>query len=138
MADPIGQSLRHEVAARAGSRCEYCLMPEVELFAGCEVDHIISRKHGGLTDSANLAFSCERRNRAKGTDVGSVSGAAQRFVRLFNPRIDRWHDHFRLGAAKIEPLTEIGEVTARLLRFNASDRVLQRGSLQQVGAYPKE
>jgi hypothetical protein len=138
MADAIGQSLRREVAERAGLRCEYCHMPEVELFAGCEVDHIISRKHGGLTDSANLALSCERCNRAKGADVGSVSGAAQRFVRLFNPRIDRWHDHFRLEGAKIEPLTDIGEVTARLLRFNVPDRVLQRGSLQQIRAYPKD
>jgi 5-methylcytosine-specific restriction endonuclease McrA len=66
MADDISQSLRRVVAERAGFRCEYCLMPEVELFAGCEVDHIISRKHGGLTDSANPALSCERCNRAKG------------------------------------------------------------------------
>jgi hypothetical protein len=57
---------------------------------------------------------------------------------LFNPRIDRWHGHFRLEGAKIEPMTEIGEVTARLLRFNAPDRVLQRGSLQQIGVYLKD
>ncbi len=112
-------------------------MPEVELLAGCEVDHIISRKHGGLTDLANLALSCERCNRAKGTDVGSVSGEPHRFVRLFNPRIDRWEDHFRLEVGRIEPLTEIGGVTVRLLQFNAPDRPLQRRSLQQVGAYPK-
>jgi 5-methylcytosine-specific restriction endonuclease McrA len=74
MADEISEALRREVASRAGFRCEYCLMPEAELFAGCEVDHIISRKHHGETDSANLALSCERCNRAKGSDVGSVIG----------------------------------------------------------------
>ena len=73
MAESIAAALRREVARRAQHRCEYCLMPEDLLLAGCEVDHVISRKHGGLSDSANLALSCERCNRAKGTDVkGSV------------------------------------------------------------------
>jgi len=137
MADEISPALRRGVAERAGHRCEYCRMPEAELLAGCEVDHIISRKHNGPTNLANLALSCERCNRAKGTDVGSVFGAEQKFMRLFNPRIDRWEDHFRLREAVVEPLTEIGEVTARLLRFNSPDRVIQRWALQQVGAYPK-
>lgn len=138
MADDLSQSLRREVAKRAGWRCEYCRMPESELFAGCEVDHIISRKHGGLTHSANLALSCERCNRAKGTDVASVSGKGGQLVRLFNPRIDRWEEHFRLEDATIRALTDIGEITVRLLRFNAPDRVLQRRVLQQIGTYPRE
>ncbi len=50
MAEQISPALRREVAVRAGFRCEYCLMPEAELFAGCEVDHIISRKHQGQRD----------------------------------------------------------------------------------------
>jgi len=137
MADDITPALRREVASRAGHRCEYCRMPETELLAGCEMDHIISRKHGGVTDLANLAFSCERCNRAKGTDVGSISRPNRAFTRFFNPRIDGWPEHFRLRGGNIEPLTEIGEVTARLLRLNAPDRVLQRRALQQVGVYPK-
>jgi hypothetical protein len=136
MAESISQALRRAVADRAGARCEYCLMPEAELFAGCEVDHVISRKHGGVTDLANLALSCERCNRAKGTDVGSVVGPERSLVRLFNPRIDEWHRHFRLEGARIEPLTDIGEATVRLLRLNAPDRALQRQALQQAGVYP--
>jgi hypothetical protein len=137
MADPITAALRREVASRAQFRCEYCLMPEAYLLAGCEVDHVISRKHGGLNDSANLAYSCERCNRSKGTDVGSMVGEQKRFVRLFNPRIDLWSQHFRLVGARIDPLTEIGEATVRVLRFNLPDRVLQRRALQQVGRYPR-
>ncbi len=72
MADAISQQLRREVWARAGDRCEYCLMDEAVLVWGCEVDHIVSRKHGGATELSNLAFSCARCNRAKGTDIGSV------------------------------------------------------------------
>jgi len=137
MAEEINPTLRREIAARAGFRCEYCLMPEAELFAGCEVDHIISRKHGGLTDRTNLALSCERCNRAKGTDVGSIVGADRKFVRFFNPRTDVWREHFRLNGAMIQTQTEIGEVTARLLKLNAPDRILQRQALQEIGIYPK-
>lgn len=136
MAERISPALRREVTRRAGSRCEYCLMLEAELFAGCEVDHVISRKHGGVTDLANLALSCERCNRAKGTDVGSIVGPERQFVRLFNPRIDTWQTHFRLNGATIEPLTDIAEATVRLLRLNAADRVLQRQALQRIGIYP--
>jgi hypothetical protein len=33
--------------ARAGHRCEYCLIREQDTGFPLEVDHIISRKHGG-------------------------------------------------------------------------------------------
>ena len=137
MARDISLALRRAMTERAAFRSEYCRMPEAELLAGCEVDHIISRKHGGLTDPANLALSCERCNRAKGTDVASVLGSPPQVVRLFNPRLDQWGDHFRLEGGRIFPLSEIGEVTTALLRLNAPDRVTQRRVLQQVGAYPR-
>jgi 5-methylcytosine-specific restriction endonuclease McrA len=62
MAERVSPAVRQEVRERAGVRCEYRLMPESELFTGCEVDHVISRKHGGVTDPANLALCCERCN----------------------------------------------------------------------------
>lgn len=137
MADLVSTHLRREVAARARYCCEYCLMPEACLLAGCEVDHVISRKHGGLSDSANLAYSCERCNRAKGTDIGSVVGFQKQFVRLFNPRIDSWSQHLRLQGAVIEALTEVGEATVQVLRLNTPDRVLQRHVLQAAELYPQ-
>jgi hypothetical protein len=56
--------------------------------------------------------------------MGSIVGSWPNFVRLF------------INGARIEPLTDIGEATVRLLRFHAPDRVLQRQALQQIGAYP--
>ena len=104
--------------------------------AGCEVDHIISRKHGGTADLPNLALSCARCNRAKGSDVGSVSAATGEFVRFFNPRIDCWGDHFELQEARLAVLTEIAAATAKLLRLNDDERVLERRLLQIIGEYP--
>ncbi|MEX2173113.1 MAG: hypothetical protein WD872_02040 [Pirellulaceae bacterium] len=58
------------------------------------------------------------------------------FTRLFNPRCDRWAEHFSLASIIIEPLTAIGEVTVSVLRLNEVDRVLERKTLLRLGRYP--
>ncbi len=75
-------------------------------------------------------------NRFKGANISSVD-AAGAIMRLFNPRSERWEDHFRLTGAVIQPLTGTGEATARLLRFNAAERVVERNVLQHLGRYPR-
>ena len=65
MARWISEALRQAVASRANFVCEYCLIAEADTFYGCEVDHIISLKHGGSTDLDNLAYACAMCNRAK-------------------------------------------------------------------------
>ncbi len=57
-------------------------------------------------------------------------------MRFFNPRTDHWADHFELDGAIIKPLTEIGEVTARILNFNSEQRLLERQELIEDGRYP--
>jgi hypothetical protein len=117
--------------------CEYCLIGEADTFYGCQVDHIISLKHGGPSDFDNLALACTFCNRAKGSDVGSISKAGE-FVRFFNPRIDVWRDHFSLEEAVIEPRSAIGEVTARILNFNDNARLHEREILIRNGKYPND
>ena len=50
----ISAEIRRLVAELAGRRCEYCLIHEDDTFLGCEVDHIISKKHGGSNEPENL------------------------------------------------------------------------------------
>src|SRR5919205_733252 len=57
----------------AKARAQYYLIAEADTFYGCEVDHIISLKHGGSSDPSNLAYACALCNRAKGSDIGSIS-----------------------------------------------------------------
>jgi hypothetical protein len=125
MARWISAELRQTIADRANHLCEYCLIAEADTFYGCEVDHIISLKHGGFTEPDNLAYACAPCNRAKGSDIGSIATSGQ-FMRFFNPRTDRWSEHFRLEGATIQPLTPIGEVTARIFLFNDSARIHER------------
>jgi hypothetical protein len=129
--------LRRFVAERAAYRCEYCLLHEDDSYSPHQVDHIISRKHGGLSDSNNLAYACLRCNVWKGSDVGSIDNQTGRFVRFFHPRTQHWHDHFVLKGTVIEPLTDEGKATARLLRLNLDKRIVERRLLAAVGRYPR-
>jgi hypothetical protein len=132
MARWISAELRHTVADRAKQLCEYCLIAEADTFYGCEVDHIISLKHGGSSELDNLAYACAFCNRAKGSDIGSISTDGE-FTRFFNPRTDMWAEHFRLEGAMIQSLTSIGEVTARILLFNDSARMHEREEMIRFG-----
>jgi hypothetical protein len=102
-----------------------------------EVDHVISRQHGGQHNKDNLAYACMLCNRLKGTNLSSLDRAGA-LVRLYNPRSDVWRDHFRLDGAVIQPLTTEAEATARLLRFNLAERVRERAVFQKLGRYPRE
>ena len=84
----------------------------------------------------NLALACIVCNRAKGSDVGSIDWDTGVFVRFYNPRTDRWAEHFNLDGVQIMPLTDVARVTARLLQFNVQERLLEREVLQAVGHYP--
>lgn len=136
MASDLSEKLRAEISRRAGERCEYCLIHQDDAAFPHQVDHIVSRKHGGSSTLDNLAYACVICNRYKGSDVASIDPRSRNVVRLFDPRRDRWKEHFRLAAAQIEPITNIGETTVRLLRFNAPERILERDLLQNLGRYP--
>ncbi len=136
MTSYVNAELRRTVKVRADHVCEYCLIHEDDTVFGCQVDHIIAKKHGGATDADNLSFACTFCNRSKGSDIGAVAPSSGEYVRFFNPRLDRWGEHFALHDNFIVPRTPIGEATAKILGFNVPERVVERESLQIVGRYP--
>ncbi|MFK7970377.1 MAG: HNH endonuclease [Bacteroidia bacterium] len=134
MRKAIPKALRQRVAERAHSICEYCLIAEEDTFFGCEVDHIISVKHGGGNDFHNLAYACLACNRAKGSDLASLASTGD-LVGFFNPRKQRWQDHFILDGTQIFPLSAVGEVTADIFKFNIIERLVERNTLSRIGRY---
>jgi hypothetical protein len=132
----VAADLRRLVESRANHLCEYCLIHEDDTYLGCQVDHVISEKHGGPTDADNLSYACTFCNRAKGTDVGSIAPSTGEFSRFFNPRTDHWADHFSLNGVVIESRTPIGEATVRLLGYNEPERILERKTIRDIGRYP--
>jgi HNH endonuclease len=132
----ISDALRKQVEERADSICEYCLIPIAETYFGGEIDHIVGIKHNGETVLENLALACQPCNRNKGSDLGSNSTATNILTRFYNPRIDVWTEHFQVNEdAEIIPLTEIGEVTVRIFKFNEFERVLERQGLIELGLW---
>jgi hypothetical protein len=129
----VPAALRRIVRERSGDRCEYCLTPESVTFAPHWIDHIVAEKHGGKTEEENLANSCALCNQRKGSDLTSIDFETGQITPLFNPRRDRWPDHFRLDGSRIEPLTPTGRATERLLQFNHADRVMERQLLVDAG-----
>src|SRR5947199_9229844 len=102
MSADVPERLRRQVADRAYHVCEYCLIHEDDTFWGCQLDHVISRKHGGRSDSNNLAWACADCNSNKGSDLGTLVGKPPKLTRFFNPRSDRWAAHFTLTGPSIE------------------------------------
>lgn len=132
----IPAALRRLVEERADGRCEYCLLPGAVAFFPHEVDHVVAEKHGGATVAENLAFTCWRCNRHKGSDLGSFDPQSTAFAFLFNPRTQRWEEHFTLEAGVLGGLSPEGRTTANLLQYNTPERVAERRRLSEVGRYP--
>lgn len=128
--------LRRQVPERAYHVCEYCLLHKSDTFWGCQVDHIISRKHGGPTVPENLAWACACCNANKGSDIATLVGKPGQLVRLFHPRSDRWADCFHLNEVWIEALSAVGMATEKILQLNEENRLRERRALAQTGRYP--
>jgi hypothetical protein len=133
----INAALRRAVIERADNCCEYCLVSQEDRQLPYEIDHIIAEKHRGSTTQDNLCWSCYFCNSLKGSDISSVDwDFSDNIIPLFNPRRQRWSEHFQLIGAHIEPLTAEGRVTVFLLRLNDAERLVERELLIQLDRYP--
>ena len=73
MSSYISPEIRQIIASRANHVCEYCLVAEEDAYFRFQVEHIISRKHGGSSELDNLALACVFCNRYKGSDIASLT-----------------------------------------------------------------
>ena len=130
----IAEALRLFVAQRANFCCEYCLLPEYASFYTFHIDHIISIKHGGLTESENLANACPICNINKGSDIATVLNNITLSIRFYNPRIDVWAEHFEAhSSGLLMPKTSIGEATIKILELNQTDSIIERSKMVRLG-----
>src|SRR5581483_5611615 len=100
-------ALVRQVWQRARHRREDCQIRQDQDDAPFEIDHIIARKHGGLSTAQNLALSCFHCNSFKGSDIASRDQPTGMLTPLFNPRRHRWGRHFRWKDGYLRALTPI-------------------------------
>lgn len=122
----MDRELDRTVRFRAGGVCEYCLMPQVVRRLRFPIDHVIARQHGGQTALENLALCCGRCNRHKGPNIAGIDPETGRTVPLFNPRSQRWAEHFRWDNITIVGITPIGRATVVVLAMNHPDDLAVR------------
>ena len=131
----VGDPLRGTVADRADEKCEYCQYPEQFSPSAFEVEHIVPKSAGGLTEHNNLALACSHCNLHKATRQKGVDSLTETEVRVFNPRIDDWAAHFLLNreTGEIEGQTSMGRATVEVLVMNAAQPIRARRNLIRLG-----
>jgi len=131
-------SLREMIITRAQGRCEYCQSParySPEVF---EVEHILPLSSGGKTTLDNLALACPACNRYEGRRQGAIDPLTATEAALFNPRTQKWADHFRWSAdlQEIVGLTPTGRATVATLQTNRPAVTVFRLALNIAGLHP--
>jgi len=136
----IPSELRRLVIARAGNCCEYCRYPGRYSPQTLSVDHLTPRQAEGKTSAENLALSCQGCNSHKAAKTVAVDPVTGLAVPLFNPRQQRWREHFAwsMDHIRINGLTPIGRATVEALRLNREGLVNMRRVLYAVGEHPPQ
>ena len=136
----FAKALRQLVRARAGNRCEYCLCHQDHVMAQLHIDHIVPAAKGGTGDPDNLCLACELCNLHKWTKIEGLDPQTGKIVGLFNPRRERWADHFSWSedGAEIVGLTATGRATVNALRLNSPLAVTVRKNWVKAGWHPPQ
>jgi len=128
--------LRRLVWKRAGNRCEYCGMKQEFDELSLQIEHVIPRKHHGSDTAENLALSCFACNNHKGPNLSGLDPQTQEMTRLFNPRKDKWEEHFEWKGALLVGRSPVGRATIDVLAINLPYRHTLRKSLIEEGVFP--
>lgn len=116
----INSQVRKFVRERANYLCEYCHSSEEASAAQFAIDHIIPQSLGGSDELENLALACQRCNGYRYNFTTGFDPQTQETLPLFNPRQQKWSDHFIWTAdgLQIIAITAIGRATCNRLDLN--------------------
>ena len=126
------------VVERAQGRCEYCQSRADYTTESFAVEHIMPVSRGGTSELDNLAFSCSGCNGHKYNRTEVPDPTDRTLVPLYNPRRQRWQDHFCWSGdhAQIIGLTSTGRATVEALQMNRTGLVNMRQVLYLIGKHP--
>jgi HNH endonuclease len=132
--------LRRLVVMRADNCYEYCRYPDKYSPQTLSVDHLTPRQAGGKTSADNLALSCQGCNSHKASKTAAADPVTGLTVPLFNPREQRWRDHFSWSEdhVQITGLTSVGRATVEALQLNREGLVNMRRVLYAIGEHPPQ
>jgi hypothetical protein len=134
----VSDALRQRVAATARNRCGYCLTTQLVSGAQMHIEHIIPTARGGTSDESNLWLACAWCNSFKGAQTTAIDPATGEEAPLFNPRTQRWFDHFQWSndGVYIIGLTPTGRASVVALQLNNEFIVPSRRLWVTAGWHP--
>jgi HNH endonuclease len=134
----VPRRLRERVAKAAGYRCGYWRTPESIVGFRLSIEHIIPEAKGGKTVEDNLWIACHACNEFKAARTQGRDPATGKRVRLWNPRRQKWVEHFAWSkdGTEIAGLTPCGRATIATLQLNRPELVAARSLWVQVGWWP--
>jgi hypothetical protein len=134
----IPHDVRARVRQRASERCEYCLSQQEYVMGRLQIDHIQPIAKGGADSEDNLCLACELCNQYKWTQTEARDPNTGEIFPLFNPRQQKWADHFVWSedGTEIEGQTACGRATVEALRLNNALALLVRRNWVRAGWHP--
>jgi hypothetical protein len=134
----IPETIQEQVRQRANYLCEYCHASEQYQYVRFTVEHVIPIAGGGTNHFDNLALACFHCNRRKSDNLVAIDPQSQSEVSLFNPRCDRWNNHFIWSTDELSiiGLTPIGQATVKALALNRERVINIRAADKEIGRHP--
>jgi hypothetical protein len=134
----IPESLRRAVAEQAKYRCGYCQTAQAISGMKLHVEHIHPVSLDGQTVESNLWLACALCNDYKGAQTHAIDPTSGELVPLFNPRTQKWSDHFVWSEDGVYVIgqTPCGRATVDALQLNNEYVVLARQNWVNVGWHP--
>jgi len=115
--------MAREVESRADRKCEYCKMDQSLQGANFHLEHIIPQSRGGSSSIENLAWACPSCNLHKSDRLILIDPMDGQLASLFNPRKEKWGDHFRWDGYEIVGRTPTGRAVVAAFDLNHPPRL---------------
>ena len=129
---------REIVELRAGGRCEYCRAPQGATGTRYHLEQVFPESLGGADEVDNLALACPACNYYKSNHLLGIDEEGLAGRPLFNPRKDRWQEHFEFDSARLRLKGKTPEArgTINRLRMNQAVQIEARRLWVELEIYP--
>jgi HNH endonuclease len=134
----VPKSIRKAVIERAKDCREYCVGQQAYSMDTLSIEHTFPRSKGCTNDFNNLALSCQGCNTCKHTYIDAIDPETNQTVPLYNPRKNKWEEHFSWSEdyTLILGITPTGRATIDLLQLNRLGNQNLRQVLYLTGYHP--
>jgi hypothetical protein len=135
----FSHSIREQVYARGKWQCEYC-QTQQSVVIELVIDHIIPLSVGGASHLDNLCLACISCNQSKSDHRTGIDPDTGQLSDLFNPRRQKWSDHFQWDGDFIHllGLSPTGRATIERLKINRENVLIARRRWVATGLHPPD